>query len=101
MPCFCTRNRWTPEQANRQQRKNDDVQGVEAGQRVAGDVFSAASQQQQLVADHGNRANDCGSHAGGEKRQLVPGQQVAAEAEGQEQPNSRMPVTQVISRGRR
>ena len=70
---------------DRQQGEDNDMKSVEAGQRVAGDVFSSASQQQQLVADDWNPADNRGPHAGGEKRQLIPGQQVAAKAEGHEQ----------------
>ena len=43
----------------------------------------------------------CRPHARGEERQLVPGQQIAAEAEGKEDPQSTTPVSQVASRGRR
>ena len=40
--------------------------------------------EQQVLAHHGHLAGDGRAHAGGEERQLVPGQQVAAEAEGEE-----------------
>ena len=55
IPCFCTRNRCTPSSAKATSGKNDHVQGVEAGQRVAGDVLAAAGQQQQVIADHRHR----------------------------------------------
>ena len=73
-----------PNQPQGGQRQDHYVQGIEAGQHVAGDVLAAAGHRAEIIADDGNHAGDGRAHTRGKKRQLVPRQQVAAEAKGEE-----------------
>ena len=73
-----------PHDAQGRQRQDDHVQGIEAGQRIARYVLAAPRHQQEVFADHGNRARDRRAYAGSEKGQSIPGQKVSAEAERHE-----------------
>ncbi len=73
-------------QRHGRQRQDHHVQSIEAGQRVAGDVFAAPGQQEDVLSHHGDRAGDRRPHPRGEKGELIPRQQVAAESEGEENP---------------
>ena len=88
------------QQVQRQERRRDrrqdrDVQAVEPRQRRAGHVVAAAQQAEHEVADDRHRAGDAGADFRREERQLVPRQQVAAEAEAehQEQQQRRSPTS--------
>ena len=74
------------DQRHGRQRQDHHVQGVEAGERVAADVFAAPGQQEQGLSRHGDRFDDRRAHLRGEEGELIPRQQVAAESEGQENP---------------
>ncbi len=73
-------------QGQRGQRgQHRHVEAEEAGEGGPGDLLAAAQEGQQPLADQRHGGGHLGAHLGGEEGQLVPGQQVPAEAEPQEE----------------
>ncbi len=62
-------------------RQHEHVQGEEAPERRGADLLAAAQADEQEVADEGHRAGDVGADLGGPVGLLVPGEQIAGEAE--------------------
>ena len=65
------------------------VEGEEAGERGRSHFVAAAQETGELGTDDRRRAGDIGPHLGGEVGDLIPGQQIAAEAEAQHQTEQR------------
>src|SRR5580765_4536712 len=59
------------------------MQAEEACESGAADILPATKEDQRRMSDDWNAPRDFRSHFRGEKRQRVPGQQIAAEAESQ------------------
>ncbi len=70
-------------QAAERERQHQDVDPEEPAHRVARDVGAAAQQQQQLLADDRHAARDLRAHDRRPVGALVPGQEVAGEAEAE------------------
>src|SRR6266508_1236172 len=66
-----------------QQRQRDDVQGVEADERVGTDLVAAEDDELRLVAEVGCRARDAVADGDGPECKLVPRKQVTGEREHQ------------------
>src|SRR6266540_2983415 len=66
-----------------QQRQSDDVQGVEADERVGTDLVAAEDDELRLVAEVGCRARDAVADGDGPECKLVPRKQVTGEREHQ------------------
>ena len=85
----CRRNRATcaARQMHEQGRQEPDVQAVEPGQRLVAVVGAADHDLLEVRAEHRAPAHDVGRDLGRPVALLVPGEQVAgqAEAQGQEQ----------------
>src|SRR5688572_14239059 len=63
------------------QRQADDVQRVEANESVRADLEATAHDEDHRVTEDGGRTHHVRTDGDGPQRQLVPGQQVAREAE--------------------
>src|SRR3990172_4780745 len=68
-----------------QKRQSDDVQRVEAYERCRADLEAAEDDELRLVPEVGGGATDAVADGDGPEGQLVPGEQVASEAEDERQ----------------
>ena len=66
-------------------REHDDVHEIEAGERERTDSVAASHHVGHPLANHRDGGNDVGGYGGGEVRLLVPGQQVAGKAHGEDE----------------
>jgi hypothetical protein len=73
------------EQRGHDEGQNRHMQAVEPGQGRAGHLVAAAQEPHHEAADDGHGARNPRPDLGGEERQLVPRQEIAAEAEREHQ----------------
>jgi hypothetical protein len=72
-------------QRRRDRRQDGDVQSVKPRQRRARHIVATAKHAKEKLAGEGHRAGDASADFGGKERQLVPRQQIPAEAEPEHQ----------------